>query len=296
MAEPRFSIIPADAVLDKRIEPRDLQILCVFGKHTDKRGWCRRSQVVMAREIGCARSTVQASIERLVEAGWLEKRPVTEVHKKGVRGSAHEYRVVLDVPDPTQDVVATPADRSAPPAAIVSAPPADPRIGTYVNEPLSTNPSLTSGERASFDYVWDAFPKRPMTNRSEAQRAFSKLSDEETHRLLIAAKRFHQWHIEDSEARGVDPAHQLEFRPGLGKWIRTGAWIGALHISLKSDPVPPAANGLVVLKPDHPDFLAVQRMRGRPVIVGKSGTSTFRIEEIEQARAGAQPQQENQHG
>lgn len=289
MAEPRFSIIPADAVLDKRIEPRDLQILCVFGKHTDKRGWCRRSQVVMAREIGCARSTVQASIDRLVDAGWLEKRPVTEVHTKGVRGSAHEYRVVLDVPDPVLDVVGTPADRSAPPAALASAPPADPRIGTYVNVPLSTNPSLTSGERASFDDVWDAFPKRPMTNRSEASRAFNKLDDGETLRLLVAARRFAQWHIEDSEARGIDPLQQLEFRPGLGKWIRTGAWINALHISLKSDPVPPAANGLIVLKSDHPDFHAVEKMRGRPVIVGKSGTSTFRIEEIEQARAHLSP-------
>lgn len=289
MAEPRFSIIPADAVLDKRIEPRDLQVLCVFGKHTDKRGWCRRSQVVMAREIGCARSTVQASIDRLVEAGWLEKRPVTEVHVKGVRGSAHEYRVVLDVPDPTQDVASTPADRSAPPAAPVSAPPADIEIGTYVNEPLSTNPSLTSGARASFDDVWDAFPKRPMTNRSEASRAFNKLSDDETHRVLIAAKRYGQWHIEDSGARGVEPVQQLEFRPGLGKWIRTGAWINALHIGLKSDPVPPTANGLIVLKSDHPDFHAVEKMRGRPVIVGKSGTSTFRIEEIEQARAQMSP-------
>jgi hypothetical protein len=287
MADPRFSIIPADAVLDKRIEPRDLQVLCVFGKHTDKRGWCRRSQVVMAREIGCARSTVQASIERLVEAGWLERRPVTEIHTKGVRGSAHEYRVVLDVPDPTQDVVFAPADRSAPPAASGSAPPADPRIGTYVNDPLSTNPSLTRGERVSFDEVWDAFPRRSMTNRKEAHKAYSKLTDDETQRLLIAAKRFAQWHIEDAEGRGVSPDDQLEFRPGLGKWIRTSAWIGALHISLKADPVPPLANGLVVLKPDHPDFQAVEKMRGRPVIVGKSGTSTFRIEEIEQARASA---------
>lgn len=287
MAEPRFSIIPADAVLDKRLEPRDLQVLCVFGKHTDKRGWCRRSQVVMSREIGCARSTVQASIDRLVIAGWLEKRPMTEVHTKGVRGSAHEYRVVLDVPDPVLDVVGIPADRSAPPAASTSAPPADPRIGTYVNVPLSTNPSLTGSERASFDDVWDAFPKRPMTNRSEASRAFNALAGDETHRLLVAAKRFGQWHLEDSEGRGVAPAEQLEFRPGLGKWIRTGAWMAALHIALKSDPVPPAANGLVVLASDHPDFIAVQKLRGKAIMVGNSGKATFRIEEIEQARASA---------
>lgn len=287
MADPRFSIIPADAVLDKRLEPRDLQVLCVFGKHTDKRGWCRRSQVVMAKEIGCARSTVQASIDRLVVAGWLEKRAITEVHKKGVRGSAHEYRVVLDVPDPTQHIVATPAYRSAPPAAPASAPPADIEIGTYVNEPLLTTVSLSRGERASFDDVFDVFPKRSMTNRKEAQRAFEKLTDDETRRLLIAAKRFAQWHIEDSEARGVPSSEQVEFRPGLGKWIRTGAWVNALHIALKTDPVPPAANGLVVLSSDHPDFIAVQNLRGKAIMVGNSGKATFRIEEIEQARASA---------
>lgn len=287
MADPRFSIIPADAVLDKRLEPRDLQVLCVFGKHTDKRGWCRRSQVVMAREIGCARSTLQGSIERLVIAGWLEKRPLNGLHTKGIRDSAHEYRVVLDVPDPTLDVVGTRADRSAPLPTHEKAPPADNGIGTYVNVPLSTTVSLTRGERASFDDVFDVFPKRSMTNRKEAQRAFEKLTDDETQRLLIAAKRFAQWHIEDAEARGVPSSEQVEFRPGLGKWIRTGAWVNALHISLKSDPVPPAANGLVVLASDHPDFIAVQNLRGKAIMVGNSGKATFRIEEIEQARASA---------
>lgn len=114
MTDPRFSIIPAGAVLDARLEPRDLQVLCLFGRHIDRKGWCRRSQVQMAKEIGCARSTVQASIDRLVEAGWLQRRPANDLHTPGVRDSAHEYRVVLDTPDEPQDVVSTPADQSAP--------------------------------------------------------------------------------------------------------------------------------------------------------------------------------------
>lgn len=139
--------------------------------------------------------------------------------------------------------------------------------------------------RASFDEVWELYPRRRMTNRAEAQAAFAALDDAETHRCLIAAKRFRQWHIEDSEARHSTPDAQAEFRTGLGKWIRSGQWVDALHVALKVDPVMPSAEGLVVLRPDHPDFIAVQKMRGKPVIVGKSGTSTFRIEEIEQARA-----------
>ena len=59
---------------DPRLEGRDLKVLCLFGRHIDRNGWCRRSQVKMAAELGCARSTLQGSIERLVDAGWLIKR------------------------------------------------------------------------------------------------------------------------------------------------------------------------------------------------------------------------------
>lgn len=118
MTDPRFSIIPAGAVLDKQLEARDLQVLCLFGRHIDDNGWCRRSQVRMAKEIGCARSTVQASIDRLVAAGWLEKRSATEVHTPGIRDSAFEYRVLLDQKDRPTTSSGTPADLSAPPADV----------------------------------------------------------------------------------------------------------------------------------------------------------------------------------
>lgn len=110
MTDPRFSIIPAAAVTDPRLEGRDLQVLCLFGRHIDRNGWCRRSQVKMAAELGCARSTLQGSIERLVDAGWLIKRSEKEdVHAPGERSAAFEYRVMLDTPD----VVSRGADQSA---------------------------------------------------------------------------------------------------------------------------------------------------------------------------------------
>ncbi|RWE72432.1 MAG: helix-turn-helix domain-containing protein, partial [Mesorhizobium sp.] len=93
---PRFSIIPADAVTDPRLEGRDLQILALFGRHTDRRGWCCRSQVKMARELNCGRATIQRSIARLVDAGYLEHRVK---YRESGGDTAHEYRVVLDVPD-----------------------------------------------------------------------------------------------------------------------------------------------------------------------------------------------------
>lgn len=128
MSGPRFSIIPAAACTDQRLIARDLQVLCLFGRHTDDEGWCRRSQVRMAREMGCARSTVFDAIERLIAAGYIER---LVVETGDGRDSAHMYRVVLDTPPPAPGIVqpvdaeddGTPADQSAPPAD-QSAPPA----------------------------------------------------------------------------------------------------------------------------------------------------------------------------
>ncbi|TKB44971.1 MAG: helix-turn-helix domain-containing protein, partial [Mesorhizobium sp.] len=100
----RFSIIPAEAVTDPSLEGRDLQVLALLGRHTDNRGWCCRSQVKMAREINCGRATVQRSIGRLVEAGYLEHRAI--VRDNG-GDAAHEYRVVFDRPDDADDGVPT---------------------------------------------------------------------------------------------------------------------------------------------------------------------------------------------
>lgn len=102
MSNPRLSIIPAGAVTDRSLEPRDLQTLCLLGRHTDRAGWCARSQVRMAAEMGCGRASVQRSLERLYEAGWVEKKRRDEAGKvdETSRPSAsYAYRVVLDRDD-----------------------------------------------------------------------------------------------------------------------------------------------------------------------------------------------------
>jgi hypothetical protein len=143
VTDPRFSIIPAAAVTDPRLEGRDLQVLCLFGRHIDRNGWCRRSQVKMAAELGCARSTLQASIERLVEAGWLIKRSDKEdVHAPGERSSAFEYRVMLDTPD----VVSMGADRSAGGADLERQ-----GVPTYGAAPMLTTPINVKSASAKTD-------------------------------------------------------------------------------------------------------------------------------------------------
>jgi hypothetical protein len=100
---PRLSIVPAAALFDPRLKPRDRDVLWLLGTHVSvDNGWCRRSQVKMARELRVSRGTVQASINRLVEAGWVERR--TEQNQHG-GDAAHHYRVLLDTSDVQLDGV-----------------------------------------------------------------------------------------------------------------------------------------------------------------------------------------------
>ena len=162
--DPRFAIIPGWIVTDPRLKGRDLQVLCLLGRHTDKQGWCRRSQVKMAAQLDCARSTVQASLDRLADMGVVEKH---EQKSPDGRDSAHHYRVIYDRPPPAgydfgawqdeeeeeennilpQQVApaAPPADISAPPAGPESAPPAGPGSAP-INDPCLTPPN-ERGER-----------------------------------------------------------------------------------------------------------------------------------------------------
>jgi hypothetical protein len=96
----RFSIIPAGAITDQRLTPRALQILCLLGRHTNDHGWCSRSQVKMAKELGCSRGAIQDGLELLYSSQWVEKRP----NGRGQRSpessdypfAAYSYRVLLD--------------------------------------------------------------------------------------------------------------------------------------------------------------------------------------------------------
>ncbi|WP_164517760.1 helix-turn-helix domain-containing protein [Rhizobium sp. TAL182] len=135
MSSPRFSIIPAWIVTDSRLKGSDLKVLCLLGTYTNKEGWCRRSQVKMAEQLGCGRSTVQDSLNRLAEIGAVEKQKVASADG---RDSAHWYRVLLDrAPisdafgawdgEDEQEFGPIKGENSAAPPAGIPAPPAGPR-------------------------------------------------------------------------------------------------------------------------------------------------------------------------
>lgn len=97
----RFSVIPAGAITDVQISPRDLQVLCLLGRHTDNQGWCTRSQVRMAGELHCARSTVQKALDHLEHAGYIVRQLTGRWHAapdpEKQPFSSYAYRVILDL-------------------------------------------------------------------------------------------------------------------------------------------------------------------------------------------------------
>lgn len=208
MSGPRYSIIPAAAVVDPRLEGRDLQVLALLGTHTNEDGWCRRSQVKMAEQLKCARSTVQAALRRLGEAEYVEVK--TEMRRDGGDAS-HWYRVRLDVTSEQSSAAGshalydddtpcrqagTPADRSAPPAGSGSAPPAAPGSAPLTkdsNDKDSTiPPKAPKGARETraneddeegfgrFFEVWtSADPAQRFDNRGRAFAAWRSLTSSE---------------------------------------------------------------------------------------------------------------------
>ena len=188
----RFSIIPAAAVTDRRLEPRDLQVLCLLGRHTDNRGWCCRSQVKMARELACGRATVQRSLTRLVEAGYLEHRVI---YRDSGADAAHEYRVLLDTRDgadlPHLDAgeISHYEDGAHTWAGVPTGgqgcPPKDGQgVPTHERAPMLTTPvKRKERERAreneEFEAARKAWPTGFADSRGDALAAWCELGDED---------------------------------------------------------------------------------------------------------------------
>lgn len=177
MNGPRFSIIPAGAIFDRSLEARDLQVIGLLGCHTDKAGWCSRSQVKMARELNCSRGTVQNSLDRLCDAGWVEKkRRDVEVEEAGKHPSrAYAYRVLLDRDDFALESVTRDADDDEEPshAETASEGAGCQQVGTPTvptDQHPGANPSVSTGANTC-DGTKNVPLERPLIERERDARA-----------------------------------------------------------------------------------------------------------------------------
>lgn len=255
-------------------------LVCLANAHNNETGLCCPSVERLAEESSMSRRSVQRWLRWLADNGLID---IVETKAESGRQQTNLYRL----PGFHRGAKLTPSPQ---PRGVTG----DTLEGVTVDTPEGVTGDTPNKEpeeyrkkepvcvRVAFDEVWNVYPLRPMSNRSEAVSAYDELTDDETHRVLAAAQRYAQAHLEEAAARKVSPDSLLEFRMGLGKWIRTGEWTVALSMPLKSA----AAGDMVVLPKGHPDFDAVQAMRGKPVYVGDSGMATFTIAEVEQARKG----------
>jgi hypothetical protein len=264
MSGARFSIIPAWIVTDQRLKGSDLRVLCLLGTHTNKEGWCRRSQIKMSQQLKCGRSTVQDSLNRLSDIGAVEKRPVESADG---RDSAHWYRVVLDRTvssnafsawegeedeefSPISDAENTtpPAGIPAPPAGPEAAPPAGPEPAPINDHSLT----VTSNDRErartrtdrdgdgnenpkavmrAFNRWYGDWPTRKVDSTNAAEQAWLALSAEQRAECIAKTPLY----VERANAvRGVKVPYASVYLNGRD-WEKLD--------DPKSDIAPPAVRG-----------------------------------------------------
>lgn len=207
----RFSIIPGGAVTDARLTPRALQVLCLLGRHTNDAGWCARSQVKMAKEIGCSRSTIYDALELLLEAGWIEKqhngRGGRDADSASHPFAACSFRVRLDRNDLPQHIkdgdefASEPEGGAAPERQGVPVPPAggaapEPApLEGLPSEGISSEPERETRARArkqaeglaNFEARW---PTAAADDRHKTAYAWEALTDTEREAALAGIGPF----------------------------------------------------------------------------------------------------------
>lgn len=170
---PRLSIIPAGAVTDHALEPRDLQVLCLLGRHIDQQGWCSRSQVKMADELNCGRATVQRSLERLYDAGWVQKkRRGPEPESTAQPSSSYAYRVILDRDDAGNDNALRAKHGNLPPSDAVEdegCPPMGTPEGAQPDGHPGAHPSAGTGAHTYTGTKNDPLERPPVKRERDAR-------------------------------------------------------------------------------------------------------------------------------
>lgn len=126
--------------------------------------------------------------------------------------------------------------------------------------PKSRGTRWPAGQPVPSEWITTASGQYPSVQRQRIEAEARKFAD--------------HW---PSQPRGI----KLDWAATWRNWLRT-AFPG-----LEGGSAPTAGGpepGYVSLPPEHPDFRAVERLRGKPVIVGNRGKATFIDAEIEQAR------------
>lgn len=238
MSSPRLSIIPAGAVTDPSLEARDLQVLCLLGRHTDRAGWCARSQVKMAKELRCSRGSVQNSLDRLCTAGWMEKkRRDVEVEEAGKQPSrSYAYRVLLDRDDFAFENATRDAedDDAASHAEIASEEGGCQPIGTPPTVPTDQHPGANACDGTganTYDGTKNVPLERPHLERERDARA----RDRKARFIAAFEQRWPTAAADDRQRTGyaaeaLTEAEEAEALAGIGPFLENLKRLGRKNV------------------------------------------------------------------
>lgn len=139
-------------------------------------------------------------------------------------------------------------------------------------EDLRTKPKNRASYPEEFEAFWKAYPTDPIMSKAEAAKEFGRLTDEERRQAIEAVPAFVAHCTANPTYRPVHANRFLSQR-------RFEQLLASPASSGTADP------NLVSLPPDHPDFKAVERLRGKHIhVFGNKGEATFTKAEVEQAR------------
>ncbi len=134
-----------------------------------------------------------------------------------------------------------------------------------------------SGGDAVFDReVWAVFPRHLNSTRSNAKAQYDKLSpaDQADCRAGVAAYRADHGR---AVAAGRAPTPKK-----LSTWIAKRGWEGLAK--------PANAGGVVVIRPDDPDFEMVMAAKGGGILLSKAGNINISADELEAIRRAVSEQ------
>lgn len=218
-------------------------------------------------------------IAAMFREGWKHKRIDEEVEKaegliakRRAAANARHHGSTGDA-DALQ-VDSTSSDTGVPPSPSPSQ-----------DKPAPSVPEAV-GARDDFDDLLEVFPRNQKCSESRAEAAWRATKAKDRPTILAAARRYAAWFIEDCADRDRTPDAGKRYSPFLANWIESGDWRKALTLPLKTEAGKPSPD-LVVIREDDPDFTAIERLRGKRPVVGKSGTTTVTIAERDRARAEA---------
>ncbi|MCI5078252.1 helix-turn-helix domain-containing protein [Oricola sp.] len=169
MSGPRYSIIPADAVVDKKLSRLALHVLAALGTHADNNGWCIVRHTTLAEKLDSTKESIRNALRELDRRGYIRRR-----ERRGSNGArlANFYQVVMDrepseqlLEDAISDAPPTRGDGGDPHAQMQGTP--TPTCTLNKNDPFSERPSANADRRARGKRSVDRKPR----NVVEAARA-----------------------------------------------------------------------------------------------------------------------------